>query len=210
MKTLKIGIYTLLLLGGIGASVHSQNAVAHAGGQYQVYDSVQAVSANLSQRLQQQLQQNGAAQEGLALTSFVDADTLASYADNDVLASVGHALSEGLMTELNKTSVLVHEVRGRDYIEMSAGGALNLSRDAAELNENAPIEYILVGTLARRPHGVMVHTRVINRFDQEVVAAASEYIPERLFWSNRQVKSNGRVLERETSKGFREQGRQGQ
>jgi len=206
MNKLKIGIYSLVLCSSLGLSTYSADASAQSRGAYQVYDSVQSVSVKLSQGLQRQLQQNGVADAGIALTNFVDADTLASYPANDVLNGISHALTEGLMTEMNKSSVLLHEIRGRDYIQLTPNGAINLSRKAAELNHQAPIEYILVGTLARRPHGVMVHTRVINRFDQAVVAAASEYIPEGLYWANRQVKSNGKVLERETSKGFSRRG----
>lgn len=162
-------------------------------------DGIQDAAAKLSQTLVIQLQQTEA--KPLAITSLVNADTLQPPLAGDSHARIGQQLSEALFTELKMRDVQLIDVRGRTYIEITEHAELNLSRDIHELNEAVHAEWVVVTTLAPRQQGVMLHSRVVQLSDQQVLASASQFLAKRLYWQQRQVESVDGVLERETALG---------
>lgn len=161
-------------------------------------EGVQATASRLSAQLVQQLHNTSYAYDTLAITSMVDDRTLQPYTNGDTLQAVGYALSEALYSEVGSRHDYVTDVRGRQYIEVSDSAELNLSRDVAELNEELRVDLVLVGTLSRREHGVMVQTRILNRRNQQVIATASEFLAKRLYWQARQVEMIDGMIERDT------------
>lgn len=164
-------------------------------------EGFQSAAAKLSSTLAAQLQDSVYAEKGLALTSMVDAQTLSLFPVTDALAPVGQQLTEAMYTELGQRQVHLIDVRGRNYIEINPQAELNLSRELADLNPRIRADLVLVATMARREHGVMVHTRILTLRDQQVVASASEYLAKRLYWNQRQVEVIDGVPERTTANG---------
>ncbi|SMQ61948.1 hypothetical protein SAMN06297229_0637 [Pseudidiomarina planktonica] len=164
-------------------------------------EGFQSAAAKLSTTLAAQLQNSAYAEHGLALTSMVDAHTLSLFPATDSLAPVGQQLTEAMYTELGQRQVNLIDVRGRNYIEINPQAELNLSRELANLNPRIRADLVLVATMARRDHGVMVHTRILTLRDQQVVASASEYLAKRLYWNQRQVEIIDGMPERTTANG---------
>lgn len=51
-----------------------------------------------------------------------------------------------------------------------------------------------MGTLSRKDAGTMVNLRIVDRRNQEVLAAANRYVPKHLYWPNKQTELvNGRL-----------------
>jgi len=163
-------------------------------------DGIQMAASRLSAQLNEQLAQNDWEQAPLAITQLVDPRSMDVPARSSALHGLSYALVEGLYTHLKGRATLI-DIRSRDYIEVTAAGEFNLSRDVNELPIPSRIDLVMVGSVVEREHGAMVNVRVINRRSQAVVASANEFVPQRLYWDRRQVQVRDGVIERDSRKG---------
>jgi len=149
----------------------------------------EAVADDLAAQLAEQLEANlrDYPQSQLGVTRWVLAESLQQPEQGDSLYELSHQLSEGIYAHLEERDVALVEFRAQNYISLSQAGALVLSRDADELNNEPNLDWVLVGTLSRKDGGAMVSLRVVDRRSQEVLAAANRYIPKHLYWPNKQA-----------------------
>lgn len=133
-------------------------------------------------------------QSELGITRWVLAESLQQPEQGDSLYDLSHQLSEGLYAHLKERNVPLIEFRSQHYVSLSQTGALALSRNADNLNDEPNLDWILVGTLSRKDGGAMVNLRVVDRRNQQVLAAANRYVPKHLYWPNKQAELvNGRL-----------------
>ncbi|AWL12430.1 hypothetical protein HMF8227_01960 [Saliniradius amylolyticus] len=90
---------------------------------------------------------------------------------------LGFQLAESFMHELHKFRIPVLDYKSTDYIRVTEQGDFILSRDFLELEESAPLEYILTGTLTRHQGGYLVNARILGLESKAVVASAQKLIP---------------------------------
>lgn len=123
----------------------------------------------------------------IGVTRWVMAETMAQPEASDSLYALSHQLSEGLYADLKDQGLDVVEFRAQDYITLTQQGATALSRNADDLDTQPKLDWVLVGSLARKDAGAMVNVRIIDRYSQEVLAAANRYVPKQLYWPNKQT-----------------------
>jgi hypothetical protein len=125
--------------------------------------------------------------DNIGVTRWVLAETMAQPEAGDSLYGLSHQLSEGLYADLKDQGLDVVEFRAQDYITLTSKGATALTRNADNLETQPKLDWILVGSLARKDAGAMVNVRIIDRYSQEVLAAANRYVPKQLYWPNKQT-----------------------
>lgn len=157
----------------------------------------EAIGDDLAEQLASQLSQDNKSHYGsnnIGVTRWVLAETLEQPQAGDSLNELSHQLSESIYAHLKERNLSLVEFRAQSYITVAKEGATLLSRDVDELEQHPEIDWVLVGTLSRKDAGTMVHLRIVDRRDQEVLAAANRYVPKHLYWPNKQTELvNGRL-----------------
>lgn len=90
---------------------------------------------------------------------------------------LGHQLSESFVHELHKFRIPVIDFKATDYIRVTQTGDFILSRDFLELDNKAPIDYILTGTMTKHQSGYLVNARILGLQSKAVVATAQMLLP---------------------------------
>lgn len=148
----------------------------------------EAIADDLAEQLVSQLTQvNHSTISNLGVTRWVLAETLKQPEKGDSLYGLSHQLSESLYAHLKERNVNLLEFRAQEYVTLTDSGSTALSRNTEKLDEYTNLDWILVGTLSRKDAGTMVNLRVIDRRNQEVLAAANRYVPKHLYWSNKKT-----------------------
>lgn len=108
----------------------------------------------------------------LAVTSFI-------FLDSDYNSSglLGNQIAESFIHEIHKFGIPVVDYKTSDYIRVTQTGDYVFSRDFLDLTGDAPIKYILGGTLAKYSGGYLVNARVVGIESKAVVATAQSFIP---------------------------------
>ena len=130
-----------------------------------------------------------------AVVGFVPADSLVFSAQTqDPLMMLGHQLEEGLITEATKRGYTTQEFKMTDDIIISESSDRVLPRDIEKLPGIERVDFYITGTIVRQQAGAMVNARVVNARTKDVVAAATRFFPEGLFWNAEKVTSrSGRL-----------------
>ncbi|MCK7458010.1 FlgO family outer membrane protein [Idiomarina aminovorans] len=150
------------------------------------------LAADLSEQLSQVSQSY--AYSNIGITRWVLAETLEFPQPGDSLYKLSHQLSESIYAHLKEYNLNVVEFRAQDYITLTKDGATAMAREVDELETHPKLDWVLVGTLSRKDAGTMVNLRIIDRRNQEVLAAANRYVPKHLYWPNKQTELvNGRL-----------------
>lgn len=90
---------------------------------------------------------------------------------------LGYQLSESFIHEMHKFRIPVIDFKATEYIRVTDHGDFFLTRDFLELTGNAPIEYILTGTLTKHQGGYLVNARILGLRTKAVVASAQMLMP---------------------------------
>lgn len=168
----------------------SGSAAAHVSNPHE------AIGDDLAQQLASQLSQSNQSHYGsnIGVTRWVLAETLEQPQTGDSLNELSHQLSESIYAHLKERNLSLVEFRAQPYISIAEEGSTILSRDVGELEQHPDIDWVLVGTMARKDAGTMVNLRIVDRRNQEVLAAANRYVPKHLYWPNKQTELvNGRL-----------------
>ena len=134
-----------------------------------------------------------------AVVGFVPADSMEYNPNNqDPLMMLSHQLEEGLITEATKRGYTTQEFKLTDEIIMGERADRVLTRDVDLLPGIERVDFYITGTVIRQQSGAMVNARVINARTKDVVAAATRFFPEGLFWDEEKVTTrNGRLYRNE-------------
>ncbi|OFC70985.1 FlgO family outer membrane protein [Alteromonas confluentis] len=134
-----------------------------------------------------------------AVVGFVPADSMEYNPNNqDPLMMLSHQLEEGLITEATKRGYTTQEFKLTDDIIMGERADRVLTRDVDLLPGIERVDFYITGTVIRQQSGAMVNARVINARTKDVVAAATRFFPEGLFWDEEKVTTrNGRLYRNE-------------
>ncbi|GAA6203871.1 FlgO family outer membrane protein [Thalassotalea sp. SU-HH00458] len=111
----------------------------------------------------------------IATSSFV-------YVDGDFKKSPLFAkqIQESFTYEFHKVGQPIVAFKATGFIRVTEQGDFAVSRDFTELKQKQPIDYILVGTLAKRHDGVQVNAKLVGVKTNVIVAAAQQVIPKRV------------------------------
>jgi TolB-like protein len=126
---------------------------------------------------------------GIAIGTFTQIDSLLlNDIENHPLRLLGLQLEEGLITASINQGLKVIEFKTRANLTIKSDQDLMLSRDVSKLKASANIKYFLTGTLTEQENGVVVNARLINIANNQVMAAATDYVPMDTLWSTSKVK----------------------
>ena len=117
------------------------------------------------------------------------------------LMLLGHQLEQGLITEATKRGFTTQEFKLTNDIKISDQADRVLSRDIDSLSGLERVDFYITGTLVYQEAGAVVNARVINARTKDIVAAATRFFPDDLFWQTEQVTSRGGKLYRKENKG---------
>lgn len=134
---------------------------------------------------------------GIAIGTFTQVDSLMLNADkNHPLRLLGLQLEEGMMSATIRQGLKVIEYKTRKNLTLKSDQDLMLSRDINQLSASNDIRYFLTGTLTEQENGVVVNARLIDTDNNQVVAAATDYVPIDVFWQDNKVKMKQNVIYR--------------
>jgi TolB-like protein len=134
---------------------------------------------------------------GIAIGTFTQVDTLALNDDsNHPLYLLGLQLEEGFMTATIRQGLKVIEYKTRKALTIKANQDLMLSRKTADLDTGDNIRYFLTGTMTEQENGVVVNARLIDTENNQVIAAATDYVPLDVFWQTNKVRSKHNLIYR--------------
>lgn len=143
-----------------------------------------------------------ARQARYAVVGFVPVDTMAFDTKNQhPLMLLGHQLEQGLITEATKRGFTAQEFKLSNDIKLSDQADRVLTRDIDSLSGVERVDYYITGTMVYQEAGAVVNARVINARTKDIVAAATRFFPEDLFWQKEQVTSRGGMIYRTEKKG---------
>lgn len=132
-----------------------------------------------------------------AVTGFVPSDTFShNPMAHGPLMILGQQLEQGLMTEAVKRGFTAQEYKLTRGIVLSSHIDRALSRQVAELAPSKPIDFYITGTITYQQSGALVNARIVDAISKDVVAAASKFFPDTLFWKTEQVTTRGGRLYR--------------
>ncbi len=134
---------------------------------------------------------------GIAIGTFTQVDSLMLDSDsNHPLHLLGLQLEEGLMAATVRQGLKVIEYKTRKKLMLKGNQDLMLSRNIDELGQNQKIRYFLTGTLTEQENGVVVNARLIDTDNNQVIAAATDYVPGDVFWQTNKVKMKHNMIYR--------------
>ncbi len=110
---------------------------------------------------------------------------------------IGHQIQESFITLATQAGLKVTEFKTATSIKIENDRDLMLSRNLKELNGNISADYFLTGNYTEQEHSLVVNVRLIEVKNQRVVAAATDYIPSDILWSEKKsILKNGSLYRR--------------
>lgn len=104
----------------------------------------------------------------IAIASFVDFSQ-----DLQTTSVLGNRLSESFMAEMQSYGLSIVDYKAMQSIEVTKDGDLFFDRSGPR----GQMQYVLTGTLHRSSRGVEVNARIVNIYDQVIVATTKGFIP---------------------------------
>lgn len=134
---------------------------------------------------------------GIAIGTFTQIDSLMiNEMKNHPLRLLGLQLEDGFMTASVNRGLKVIEYKTRQKLMIKPSQDLMLSRDVKQLAQSHDIQYFLTGTLTEQETGVVVNARLINTENNQVIAAATDYVPLDTLWSGNKVQLKNNLIYR--------------
>ncbi len=132
-------------------------------------DPVSEAVAQLTERLQSGLQQNRIQRLPLAVLPFADLDAPA------VKGALGERLGESFIYQLEQRGYNLVDYRA---VSLATSEKAPLSKgNLSGLRSRYRIYFILTGTYARYPDGLVLNARVLDTTTRQVLASAQSHIP---------------------------------
>ena len=137
-----------------------------------------------------------------AVAGFVPVDTLKrDHQHQGPLMHLGHQLEQGLTTEAVKRGFIAQDFKVANGIIIDDLSDRVLSRNVDNLTSVQAIDFYISGTITQQSTGAMVNARVIDARTRDVIAAATQFFPDDLFWPGEKVSTrNGRLYRSESFK----------
>jgi len=135
-----------------------------------------------------------------AVAGFVPVDTFKQNAKaQSPLMHLGQQLEQGLMTEAVKRGFVAQDFKAANGIIITATDDRVLTRDVDQLTQVQRVDYFITGTITSQASGAMVNARVIDARNKDVVAAATQFFPDNIFWTSERVSTRAGRLYRNES-----------
>tara|TARA_R110001583_G_scaffold9788_2_gene45929 strand:+ start:45208 stop:45816 length:609 start_codon:yes stop_codon:yes gene_type:complete len=111
---------------------------------------------------------------------------------------IGLQIQESFITLGAQAGLKIIEYKTMSSIKLQQGSDVMLSRDVQNLHEKINAQYFLTGTYSEQDNSLVVNARLIELSSQNVVAAATGYIPTLSLRSKQKVIMKNNMLYRQT------------
>jgi TolB-like protein len=112
--------------------------------------------------------------------------------------ALGTQIQESLMTFATQAGLKVIEYKAMPSIKIGQQADTMLSRTVSDLNSNIAIDYFLTGTYTQQENSTVVNIRLIQVPENIVLAAATDYVPNNVMWSQSKVSLKNNHIYRNT------------
>ncbi|MGB1199483.1 MAG: FlgO family outer membrane protein [Thalassotalea sp.] len=109
---------------------------------------------------------------------------------------IGHQIQESFITLATQAGLNVIEFKTMPSVKLQSSYDVMLSRNTHELNENFNAHYYLTGTYSEQTDSYIINARIIELKTQQVVAAATNYLPIDIISTPRKVGVKNNMLYR--------------
>ncbi|WP_188697906.1 FlgO family outer membrane protein [Bowmanella pacifica] len=110
--------------------------------------------------------------------------------------ALGLQMQESLVTFAAQAGLTVVEFKTLPAVHINAGQDIMLSRDVEALSGEVDLQYLLTGTYSVQEQSLLVNLRLIELPSKRLVAAATDYLPKDVAWSQGKVMSRNQMLYR--------------
>lgn len=139
----------------------------------------------------------------LAISSFLPIRQLSLDGLNVQEIELADQLAESMLTEAVQRGYVAVDVRLRKELLLKADHEQAFSRQLTELRQQHRADALLSGTYTAQEDGFMVNVRLIDLHSQQVLAAATDYVPDNVMWSTEKMRKRGGYLYRSERTGER-------
>ena len=128
-----------------------------------------------------------------AVATFVPVEMMQTDSDNQgPLRLLGHQLEQGMMSELASRGYIAQDYKATNNLIIEEKSDRVFSRNVDELYKNhREVDFYLSGTLTEAENGVLANARIIHVDSKDVVAAATRFIPDDVFWQAEKITTRG-------------------
>ncbi|MBS3799085.1 FlgO family outer membrane protein [Pseudoalteromonas sp. BDTF-M6] len=134
----------------------------------------------------------------IAVGTFLPIKQLEHDSQQPKQHDLGLQLQDGLVTLMTQAGFQVVDFKQSDGIYMQTEQDKMLSRDVMRLTQRHNLDYYLTGTLLRQEDSYVVNARLIKLDTQQVVAAATDYIPANVMWpEQKSILRHGQIHRKE-------------
>ncbi|WP_423187100.1 FlgO family outer membrane protein [Alishewanella sp. d11] len=145
-----------------------------------------------------------AKQTELAVTSFLPIRPLSLSKLSAQEIELANQLAESMLTEAVQRGYAAVDIRLRREILLQADHEQALSRQLTELKQQHHARLLLSGTYSAQEDGFIVNVRLIDIVNQQVLAAATDYVPDNVLWSAEKMRTRGNYFYRSDRIGERQ------
>jgi len=111
---------------------------------------------------------------------------------------IGLQIQESFITLGSQAGLKIIEYKTMSSIKIQKGTDVMLSRNTQNLHSGINAQYFLTGTYSEQDDGLVVNARLIELSSQNVVAAATDYIPTVTLKSKENITMKNNLLYRNT------------
>ncbi len=155
-----------------------------------------------TERLANALFASGLASEGamsnsaLAVSSFLPVRQLSLTGLTEQEVELANQLAESMLTAAVQRGFAAIDFRLRRELLLLPEHEQALSRQLADVTQRQAARAMLTGTFSTQEDGVIVNVRIIDLNSQQVLAAATDFIPHNVLWSAEKIRKRGNYLYR--------------
>lgn len=113
------------------------------------------------------------------------------------LMLLGHQLEQGMITEASRRGYIPQDFKVTNDIIIEKHADRVLSRNVDDLSASRRVDFYISGTVVEQASGAIVNARIIQVDNKAVVAAATKFFPENLFWREQKVTTRNGMLYRQ-------------
>ncbi|GGD67314.1 FlgO family outer membrane protein [Lacimicrobium alkaliphilum] len=113
------------------------------------------------------------------------------------LMLLGHQLEQGMITEASRRGYKPQDFKVTNDIIVEQQADRVLSRNVEHLSSTQRVDFYISGTIVEQASGAIVNARIIQVDSKAVVAAATKFFPENLFWREQNVTTRNGMLYRQ-------------
>ncbi|MDP4946117.1 MAG: FlgO family outer membrane protein [Alishewanella sp.] len=130
----------------------------------------------------------------LAVSSFLPTRQLSLAQLSEQEIDLANQLAESMLSEAVQRGFVAVDLRLRQELLLQTDHEQALSRQISALRQQHGARALLTGTYTVQEDGLVVNVRLIELDNQQVIAAATDFVPHNVMWSPDKIHNRGNYL----------------